>query len=84
MDRELVGPVRLTTEQGSNNWVVDGTMTATGRPLLANDPHRPVQLPSLRKTVHLVAGASRSPTAVSANRVLIVSPVRSRPASSRA
>jgi len=52
--RELVGPVRLTTEQGSNNWVVDGTMTATGRPLLANDPHRPVQLPSLRKTVHLV------------------------------
>lgn len=52
--REAVGPVRLTTEQGSNNWVVDGTLTATGRPMLANDPHRPVQLPSLRKTVHLV------------------------------
>jgi penicillin amidase len=52
--REVVGPVRLTTEQGSNNWVVDGTLTATGRPMLANDPHRPVQLPSLRKTVHLV------------------------------
>jgi penicillin amidase len=52
--RQVVGPVRLTTEQGSNNWVVDGTMTATGRPILANDPHRPVQLPSLRKTVHLV------------------------------
>jgi penicillin amidase len=52
--RETVGPVRLTTEQGSNNWVVDGTLTATGRPILANDPHRPVQLPSLRKTVHLV------------------------------
>jgi penicillin amidase len=46
--------VRLTTEQGSNNWVVDGTMTVTGHPMLANDPHRPVQLPSLRKTVHLV------------------------------
>jgi penicillin amidase len=29
-------------------------MTATGRPMLANDPHRPVQVPSLRKTVHLV------------------------------
>ncbi|HTS65455.1 MAG TPA: penicillin acylase family protein [Candidatus Acidoferrales bacterium] len=53
--REVTGPVRLTTEQGSNNWVVDGTMTVTGRPMLANDPHRPVQLPSLRKTVHLVA-----------------------------
>ncbi len=52
--RETIGPVRLSTEQGSNNWVVDGTMTVTGRPLLANDPHRPVQLPSLRKTVHLV------------------------------
>src|SRR6185369_12125688 len=52
--RQTTGAVRLTTEQGSNNWVVDGTMTATGRPLLANDPHRPVQLPSLRKTVHLV------------------------------
>jgi penicillin amidase len=52
--RQTTGAVRLTTEQGSNNWVVDGTMTATGRPMLANDPHRPVQLPSLRKTVHLV------------------------------
>ncbi len=52
--RQTVGRVSLTTEQGSNNWVVDGTMTATGRPILANDPHRPVQLPSLRKTVHLV------------------------------
>ncbi|HXA65952.1 MAG TPA: penicillin acylase family protein [Bryobacteraceae bacterium] len=52
--RETVGRVSLSTEQGSNNWVVDGTMTATGRPILANDPHRPVQLPSLRKTVHLV------------------------------
>ena len=52
--RQTVGRVSLASEQGSNNWVVDGTMTATGRPILANDPHRPVQLPSLRKTVHLV------------------------------
>src|ERR1035437_2488379 len=52
--RQTTGAVRLSTEQGSNNWVVDGTMTATGRPMLANDPHRPVQVPSLRKTVHLV------------------------------
>ena len=35
--------------------MVDGSLTATGKPLLANDPHRPVQIPSLRKTVHLVA-----------------------------
>lgn len=42
-------------EQGSNDWVVDGSMTVTGKPILANDPHRPVLIPSLRKTVHLVA-----------------------------
>jgi penicillin G amidase len=51
---ETIGPVRFA-EQGSNNWVVDGSMTATGKPILSNDPHRPIQLPSLRKTVHLVA-----------------------------
>ncbi len=50
-----IGTVRFPGEQGSNNWVVDGSMTASGKPLLANDPHRPIQLPSLRKTVHLVA-----------------------------
>ncbi len=49
----VVGPVRFG-EQGSNNWVVDGALTASGKPLLANDPHRPVMIPSLRKTVHLV------------------------------
>ncbi|MBZ5593286.1 MAG: penicillin acylase family protein [Acidobacteriia bacterium] len=52
---QAIGPVAFSTEQGSNNWVVDGSMTVTGKPLLANDPHRPVQIPSLRKTVHLVA-----------------------------
>jgi len=52
---QAVGPVGVLYEQGSNNWVVDGTMTVTGKPLLANDPHRPVQIPSLRKTVHLSA-----------------------------
>ncbi|HEX5718917.1 MAG TPA: penicillin acylase family protein, partial [Thermoanaerobaculia bacterium] len=39
---------------GSNNWVVDGTLSATGRPLLANDPHRALAVPSLRWMVHLV------------------------------
>lgn len=50
-----IGPVWHPGEQGSNDWVVEGSMTVTGKPLLANDPHRPVELPSLRKTVHLVA-----------------------------
>lgn len=38
---------------GSNNWVVGPERTATGRPLLANDPHRAVTLPSLRYLAHL-------------------------------
>jgi penicillin amidase len=50
-----IGKVNFPGEQGSNNWVIDSSMTTTGMPLLANDPHRPIQLPSLRKTVHLVA-----------------------------
>jgi penicillin amidase len=39
----------------SNNWVVDGTRTTTGKPLLANDPHLPIQLPSLWYEIHLAA-----------------------------
>jgi penicillin amidase len=41
---------------GSNNWVVDGTMTASGKPLLANDPHLDAQIPSLWYLAHLSAG----------------------------
>ncbi|MFO0952516.1 MAG: penicillin acylase family protein [Isosphaeraceae bacterium] len=40
---------------GSNNWVVSGARTFSRAPLLANDPHRTIQLPSLRYWVHLVA-----------------------------
>lgn len=40
---------------GSNNWVVSGRMTPTGFPLMANDPHRVQEAPSLRYWVHLVA-----------------------------
>ena len=38
---------------GSNNWVVAPERTSTGRPLLANDPHRAHGVPSLRYIVHL-------------------------------
>jgi penicillin amidase len=43
------------TEEGSNNWAVSGARTATGRPILASDPHRAHALPSLRRIVHLSA-----------------------------
>lgn len=42
-----------TEALGSNNWVVDGTMTATGKPLLANDPHLGTKIPSLWYLAHL-------------------------------
>lgn len=40
---------------GSNNWVVSGKLTTTGLPMLANDPHRGIAVPSLRYMVHLHA-----------------------------
>jgi len=39
---------------GSNNWVVSPSRTTTGRPILANDPHRGHSVPSLRYISHLV------------------------------
>lgn len=39
----------------SNNWVVDASLSASGKPLLASDPHRTIALPSLRYLVHLHA-----------------------------
>src|SRR6185295_5768013 len=41
---------------GSNNWVVDGSLTASGKPLLANDPHLGTRLPSLWYLAHMSAG----------------------------
>jgi penicillin amidase len=52
--REAYGAVAYARVEGSNNWVVSGAKTASGKPLLANDPHRTVALPSLRYLVHLV------------------------------
>jgi penicillin amidase len=37
----------LTESIGSNNWVVDGALTASGKPLLANDPHLSARAPSI-------------------------------------
>ncbi len=43
------------SEFGSNNWVVAGELTASGYPMMANDPHRTQAVPSLRYMAHLVA-----------------------------
>lgn len=41
------------TNIGSNNWILSGAHTASGYPLMANDPHRTQAVPSLRYMVHL-------------------------------
>ena len=41
----FAGPERDTT--GSNNWVVSGKLTTTGKPMLANDPHLRLSSPSI-------------------------------------
>ncbi|WP_375444214.1 penicillin acylase family protein [uncultured Fibrella sp.] len=40
---------------GSNNWAVSGDKSASGYPMLANDPHRAQSTPSLRYWAHLNA-----------------------------
>ncbi len=40
----------------SNNWVVDGSMSTTGSPILCNDPHLGQAAPSIWYECHLVAG----------------------------
>src|SRR5271155_1096382 len=41
--------------QGSNNWVVSGAHTASGKPLLANDTHLELSVPSIWYELHLTA-----------------------------
>ena len=41
--------------EGSNNWIISGEKSSSGFPMLANDPHRKIAVPSLRYIVHLVA-----------------------------
>ncbi|HEX8500975.1 MAG TPA: penicillin acylase family protein [Pyrinomonadaceae bacterium] len=67
--------VGLQTEDraASNNWVVSGKRTASGKPLLANDPHLPPSAPSIWYMVHLTAPGLRvaGVTAVGAPGVII-------------
>jgi penicillin amidase len=51
----LLSAIGAQASEGSNNWVVAPSRTATGRALLANDPHRQLGVPSLRYVVALNA-----------------------------
>ncbi len=48
-------PAMPDRENGSNNWVVSGTRSETGKPLLANDPHLSLGAPSLWYFAHMKA-----------------------------
>jgi penicillin G amidase len=50
----LPGLARLAeTVSGSNAWALSGTRTASGRPLLAGDPHRMLEVPGVYAQAHL-------------------------------
>lgn len=55
LTRSADGNRIVDTDIGSNNWVVSGAKTQSSMPILANDPHRVIEAPSLRYWVHLVA-----------------------------
>lgn len=42
---ELMGP--FDNGVGSNSWAIAGSRTTTGMPILANDPHLAIQMPSI-------------------------------------
>ncbi|MEZ4666841.1 MAG: penicillin acylase family protein [Anaerolineae bacterium] len=54
VDTTLAGGISATSalfksepDIGSNNWVIGGKLTASGKPMLANDPHLSIQMPSI-------------------------------------
>jgi penicillin amidase len=53
--RKVGGPF-LDQGKGSNAWVVTGRKSTTGKPVLCNDMHLQLNLPSLWYEVHLIAG----------------------------
>jgi penicillin G amidase len=50
-----IAPPSYVDGMGSNNWVVAGALSASGKPLLANDPHLGLSAPSLWYLAHLSA-----------------------------
>jgi len=50
-----VAAAALTQLSGSNNWAVTGALSASGKPMLATDPHQPHAIPNTFFYVHLHA-----------------------------
>ena len=56
VDNPLIGPQLKSREQrsGSNEWAVAGSLTQSGKPIIANDPHLSLALPPVFVEQHLV------------------------------
>ncbi|MDQ7819314.1 MAG: penicillin acylase family protein [Armatimonadota bacterium] len=52
----LLAAAAVVPAVGSNNWAVAPSRTATGAPLLANDPHLEIAMPSVWYEMHLTGG----------------------------
>lgn len=65
-DNPWIAPLRQPREDraGSNWWIVGGDHTASGRPILANDPHLQLDLPMLFLEGHVVSNDRRYPKAL--------------------
>ena len=55
--REWVRDLGTLDGKGSNNWVIPGKHTISGKPLLANDPHLALSAPAIWYFAHLQAPA---------------------------
>ncbi|WP_175989110.1 penicillin acylase family protein [Bacillus sp. Marseille-Q1617] len=55
IEDSFAGAVIPPEFNGSNNWVVSGEKTASGKPLLADDPHLSLGTPSIWYQMHLKA-----------------------------
>jgi penicillin amidase len=45
----------------SNAWAISGTLTESGKPILANDPHLRLRAPSIWYQMHMVSESDTEP-----------------------
>jgi len=64
LDEPLIGldykNFKYVEGAGSNNWAIDGSKSTTSAPILANDPHLQLSLPSIWFQMHIVTPESNS------------------------
>jgi penicillin G amidase len=56
---------------GSNEWVIAGSHTASGKPILSNDPHLSLSTPSVFTEQHVLSRDSRYPSAMDVTGVTV-------------